>query len=77
MLTDAERNLPRLAEQYLDRCDELETVSIPQLRRRLATGDVVLIDVRPELEYRAGTFQARYPFRWKAHNRPAHAAAET
>jgi rhodanese-related sulfurtransferase/biotin operon repressor len=44
----------RLAEQYLNRGDELEAVSIAELRRRLATGDVVLIDVRPELEYRAG-----------------------
>jgi len=44
----------RLAEQYLNRRDDLEAVSIAELRRRLATGDVVLIDVRPELEYRAG-----------------------
>jgi rhodanese-related sulfurtransferase/biotin operon repressor len=44
----------RLVEQYLNRADELEAVSIAELRRRLATGDVVLIDVRPELEYRAG-----------------------
>jgi rhodanese-related sulfurtransferase/biotin operon repressor len=44
----------RLVEQYLNRADELEAVSIVELRRRLATGDVVLIDVRPELEYRAG-----------------------
>jgi rhodanese-related sulfurtransferase/biotin operon repressor len=44
----------RLAEQYLNRFDELEAVSIAELRRRLGTGDVVLIDVRPELEYRAG-----------------------
>ena len=44
----------RLAQQYLNRCDELEAVSIAELRQRLASGDVVLIDVRPELEYRAG-----------------------
>jgi rhodanese-related sulfurtransferase/biotin operon repressor len=44
----------RLAEQYLNRFDELEAVSIAELRRRLGTGDVVLIDVRPELEYWAG-----------------------
>jgi rhodanese-related sulfurtransferase/predicted transcriptional regulator len=43
----------RLAEQYLNKFDELEAVSIAELRRRLAIGDVVLIDVRPELEYRA------------------------
>jgi rhodanese-related sulfurtransferase len=44
----------RLAEQYLYKSGELETISIADLRRQLATGDVVLIDVRPELEYRAG-----------------------
>src|SRR5215831_16778177 len=44
----------RLAEEYLETSDQLEPVSITELRRRLATGDVVLIDVRPELEYRAG-----------------------
>jgi rhodanese-related sulfurtransferase/biotin operon repressor len=44
----------RLAEEYLNRRDELEAVSIAELRRRLTTGGVVLIDVRPEAEYRAG-----------------------
>jgi rhodanese-related sulfurtransferase len=44
----------RLSEQYLHSRDELEALSIAELRRRLATGDVVLIDVRPEAEYRAG-----------------------
>jgi rhodanese-related sulfurtransferase len=43
----------RLSEQYLHSRDELEALSIAELRRRLATGDVVLIDVRPEAEYRA------------------------
>jgi DNA-binding transcriptional ArsR family regulator len=44
----------RLAEQHLNTSDELEAISIAELRRRFATGNVVLIDVRPELEYRAG-----------------------
>jgi rhodanese-related sulfurtransferase len=44
----------RLSKQYLHSRDELEALSIAELRRRLATGDVVLIDVRPEAEYRAG-----------------------
>jgi DNA-binding transcriptional ArsR family regulator len=44
----------RLAEQFLHRRQELKAFSIAELRRRLATGDVVLIDVRPEAEYRAG-----------------------
>jgi rhodanese-related sulfurtransferase/predicted transcriptional regulator len=44
----------RLAERYLEKHDQLEAVTIAELRRRLVTDDVVLIDVRPELEYRAG-----------------------
>jgi rhodanese-related sulfurtransferase len=44
----------RLADQYLNKFDELEAVSMAELRRRLNTGDVVLIDVRPDPEYRAG-----------------------
>jgi DNA-binding transcriptional ArsR family regulator len=44
----------RLAEQYLHKSGELETISIAELRRRLATDEVVLVDVRPELEYQAG-----------------------
>jgi rhodanese-related sulfurtransferase len=44
----------RLSDQFLHRRQELKALSIAELRRRLATGDVVLIDVRPEAEYRAG-----------------------
>jgi rhodanese-related sulfurtransferase len=44
----------RLAEQYLNKSGELEALTIAELRRRLAIGDVVLIDVRPEAEYRVG-----------------------
>jgi len=44
----------RLSDQFLHKREELKTLSIVELRRRLATGDVVLIDVRPEAEYRAG-----------------------
>ena len=44
----------RLSEQFLQRREELKALGITELRRRLATGDVVLIDVRPEAEYRAG-----------------------
>src|SRR5258705_5413323 len=48
------RRFQRLAEQYLHKSGELETICIAELRRRLATDDVVLVDVRPELEYQAG-----------------------
>jgi rhodanese-related sulfurtransferase len=44
----------RIAEQYLYGSDELEALSMTELRRQLAAGSVVLIDVRPEEEYRAG-----------------------
>jgi rhodanese-related sulfurtransferase len=43
-----------LARRYLDGRDELEPVDREELRRRLQDGDVTVIDVRPELEYRAG-----------------------
>ncbi len=44
----------RMAEQYIDGRDELEPVTLPELRRRLRDGDVTVIDVRPDDEYRAG-----------------------
>lgn len=44
----------RLAEKYLTTSGRMEAVSLGELRRRLADGDVVLIDVRPEIEYQAG-----------------------
>lgn len=46
-----------LAQQHLDGRDELEPMSARELQRRLRTGDVSLIDVRPELEYDAGHIQ--------------------
>src|SRR5213596_1149973 len=42
-----------LADEYLGE-RELERVSAEELERRLRRGDVVVLDVRPELEYRAG-----------------------
>ena len=43
-----------LADEYLGRRDGVEKLSAPELQKRLARGDVVLLDVRPEREYRAG-----------------------
>jgi rhodanese-related sulfurtransferase len=43
-----------LAEEYLGDRDEVEQVSAAELEQRLARGAVVLLDVRPEAEYRAG-----------------------
>jgi rhodanese-related sulfurtransferase len=43
-----------LADEYLGERDALEQVSAEELERRLARGDVVVLDVRPEREYRAG-----------------------
>jgi rhodanese-related sulfurtransferase len=43
-----------LAEEYVGERDELEQVSVEELERRLARGQVVLLDVRPVREYRAG-----------------------
>lgn len=42
------------AALYIDGRDELEPVTFKELRRRLRAGDVTLIDVRPQEEFRAG-----------------------
>ena len=42
----------QLADDYLG--ERVEHVSATELRERLARGDVVVLDVRPEPEYRAG-----------------------
>jgi rhodanese-related sulfurtransferase len=44
----------QLADEYLGERDGVEHVSATELQERLARGDVVVLDVRPELEYRAG-----------------------
>jgi DNA-binding transcriptional ArsR family regulator len=44
----------QLADEYLGERDGVEHVSAAELHERLARGDVVLLDVRPEPEYRAG-----------------------
>lgn len=43
-----------LADEYLGERDGVEQVTAPELARRLARGEVVVLDVRPEPEYRAG-----------------------
>ena len=43
-----------LADAYLGERDGVEPISADELEERLTRGDVVLLDVRPEPEYRAG-----------------------
>jgi rhodanese-related sulfurtransferase/DNA-binding transcriptional ArsR family regulator len=43
-----------LADDYLGARDDVEQVSAAELAQRLARGNVVLLDVRPEREYAAG-----------------------
>jgi rhodanese-related sulfurtransferase/predicted transcriptional regulator len=43
-----------LAGEYLGDRDEVELLSATELRERLEQGEVVVLDVRPEAEYRAG-----------------------
>jgi rhodanese-related sulfurtransferase len=43
-----------LAGEYLGERDGVESVSAPELHDRLEQGKVVVLDVRPEAEYRAG-----------------------
>src|SRR5436189_3644579 len=44
----------QLADEYLGERDGVEQVSVAELEERLARGEVVVLDVRPEPEYRAG-----------------------
>jgi rhodanese-related sulfurtransferase len=44
----------QLADEYLGEREGVEQVSATELQERLARGDVVVLDVRPEPEYRAG-----------------------
>jgi rhodanese-related sulfurtransferase len=46
--------LDGLAEAYLGDRSSLDTITREQLARRVRDGDVVVLDVRPEPEYRAG-----------------------
>ena len=43
-----------LADEYLGERDGVEQLSADELARRLERGDVVVLDVRPEAEFRAG-----------------------
>src|SRR5262245_58302589 len=43
-----------LADEYLGEREGIEHVTAVELEKRLADGDVVVLDVRPEPEYRAG-----------------------
>src|SRR5438874_10692710 len=43
-----------LADEYLGERDAVEQVSAAELHERLARGQVVVLDVRPEPEYKAG-----------------------
>jgi rhodanese-related sulfurtransferase len=43
-----------LAAEYLGERGSIEQVSADELQERLERGDVVVLDVRPEVEYRSG-----------------------
>jgi rhodanese-related sulfurtransferase len=44
----------QVARLYIDGRDEMEPVSLDELRRRMRDDDVTVIDVRPEEEFRSG-----------------------
>ena len=46
--------IDRLAAAYLGDRDALETITRDELARRLRTGEVIVLDVRPAAEHRAG-----------------------
>ena len=47
-------DIDRLLTTYMGTRDELEAIDMATLRRRLSEDDVVVLDVRPEAEHRAG-----------------------
>ena len=47
-------NVEVLADAYLGNRSEVERIDIDELARRIATGSVVLLDVRPRTEFEAG-----------------------
>jgi rhodanese-related sulfurtransferase len=44
----------QVARQFIDSRDDLEPVTLPELRKLVRDGDVTVIDVRPQEEYEAG-----------------------
>jgi rhodanese-related sulfurtransferase/predicted transcriptional regulator len=50
-----------LADEYLGERDGVEVLSAPELARRIEEGKVVVLDVRPEPEYRAGHIATAVP----------------
>ncbi|HUW04167.1 MAG TPA: metalloregulator ArsR/SmtB family transcription factor [Acidimicrobiales bacterium] len=52
--SDHVEDLDRLANAYLGGRDGVDVVSRDELANRLRTGDAVVLDVRPEVEYAAG-----------------------
>ncbi len=59
-------NVEVLADAYLGNRSELESIDIDELATRLAAGTVVLLDVRPHIEFNAGHLPA---CRLRAHRR--------
>jgi rhodanese-related sulfurtransferase len=51
---DHAAQIDRLAAAYLGDRDGLETITRDELARRLRTGEVIILDVRPAAEHRAG-----------------------
>ena len=58
-----------LAGEYLGDRDGVEQVSAEELAERLARGQVVVLDVRPEAEYRAGHIAGAVRRRWRRSRR--------
>lgn len=46
--------IDRLVRDYFEDPDRLETIGIAELRERMRSGDVVVLDVRPDDEYHSG-----------------------
>ena len=59
--SDHVANVEVLAEAYLGNRSEVELIEIDELATRLAMGSVVLLDVRPHVEFKRVTSPLQYP----------------
>ena len=61
LAVDHVADMKRLVVDYLGDRDGLETISRAELAKRLRRDDVIVLDVRPEAEFRAGHIEGARP----------------
>jgi rhodanese-related sulfurtransferase/DNA-binding HxlR family transcriptional regulator len=61
LAVDHHADMKRLVADYLGDRDGLETIGRAELAKRLRRNDVIVLDVRPEAEFRAGHIEGARP----------------